>query len=178
MRSASSPSVSFAVSAIAAPGSCRPKCVCMFIRPGDSHFPGSLISVAPAGTATWPAGPTAVMRSSVMTTTAFMIGAPPSRFATFAPVITRTTGAGTGAVTGAGGGGGGAVCAAATPASMAAATHSVVVGARGGGGTPSGAEQARHSLFSDGIAGDRCAPGRARLEYRASEPWSTRPGCR
>ena len=182
MRSASSPSVSFCVSSIAAPGSSRPRWVCMFIRPGASHLPGSRISRAPAGTGTWPAGPTAVMRSPVITTTAFMTGAP-SRFATLAPVITRT-----------GGGGGGAsfvprgrrrwrrrhlalaiVAKASVVANSGPRSRPVAGGARGAGETSSSFSARMLRRPGCLLRGD--ASRRQRLEYRSASHRPRKPGC-
>ncbi len=59
----------------------------MFMRPGTSHIPSARITSNPSGIVVPSAGPTAVMRPSVITTAASCTGGPPSRSTTDAPTM-------------------------------------------------------------------------------------------
>ena len=80
-------SFSSASAAPAAPGSFRPKCTCIFSRPGASHLPSRGTLRTSAGSCTEPAGPMALIRSPSISTTAFWMTEPSSTLITDAPVI-------------------------------------------------------------------------------------------
>src|SRR5688572_1294064 len=86
MRSVTAAVVSSAKAARSRPGSLRPRCTCMFMRPGISHVPAARMTSAPAGTSV-PAGPIDLIFSPSISTTAFSTGAPPLMFTTVAPTM-------------------------------------------------------------------------------------------